>query len=151
MHDAKKTLRRARLCVRLLTAGSFLSATLPLSVLFVLRWESYTAIPAGGVRLAAGGVLIAVLLFLAVLGKLRIPSRLTLTAAALCLTYLLEGVLPELSLILWVMLGGMAVETFVFSPMLRRARERLAILGQSDATADAVGELLRRYREEGER
>lgn len=145
MNDVKKTLKRARLRVRLLTLGSFLSVTLPPAILFLLRWEVYTDIPAGGVRLAAGGVAVASLFLLALLGKLRLPSGLTLTAVALVLVYLLEGVLPELALILWVMLGGMAVETLLFSPLLRRAREQRAILSQTNETAGAVETLLRQY------
>lgn len=143
--DVRSSLRRARLSVALCTVGGFLASILPLATLLVLRWERYTALPAGGVRLTAGGILVAILLLLSLLGKLRIPSRLTLTAIALALVYLLEGILPELSLILWVLLGGTAVETLVFSPLLRRARARRDRLAQSDATAGAVEELLKKY------
>lgn len=138
-------LRRERVRLALFSLGGFLSAFLPLATLLLLRWERYTAVPAGGVRLTLGGLVIALLLLLGVLGKLKLPSRPTVLAVALALSYLLEAVLAELSLILWVALFGEALDAFLFTPLIRRSRARIERLATANATADAVGELLKMH------
>ena len=147
----KKRPSARKLCLRLgvLYVLSFLATTLPLAVLFLSRIDRYIAVPAGGVRLAVGGGLIAVLLALKVLGKLRMPSRLTAFAVALLLCYLLEAVLSDLSLILWAALIGEVLDAWILSPWVKRTRDRLARARQASDTADAIGEVLRKYAREG--
>ena len=149
-HEKKKPSPRA-LCLRLgvLYVLSFLSTVLPLTILFLSRIDCYVAVPAGGLRLAIGGGLIAFLLALKVLGKLRIPSRLTGFAVALLLCYLLEAVLTDLSLILWAALIGEVIDAWILSPWVKRTRDRLARARQASDTADAIGEVLRKYAREG--
>ena len=130
--------RRESRRVFFLSVGGFLSTFLPPALLLLLRWEDYTRVPAGGVRLTVGGLLLAGLLLCRVLGRMPHLSRVTVLALALTLVYLLEGILSELPLILWVTLAGEAVDALVFSPLLKRARERRAMLAQSEMTADAV-------------
>ena len=139
------SLKREKRRVVLLSIGGFFASSAPLAVLLILRWERYVSVPAGGLRLCLGGGIIALLLLLKVLGRLHLPSRITLMAVALTMTYLLEAVLSDLSLILWAALIGEALDAFLFSPMLKRARERVAQLRGADATAGAVEELLKKY------
>ena len=142
VNETKRKARRERLRIALLTVGGFLFSVLPLASLLLLRWERYTALPAGGVRLSVGGIFIALLLLLKVMGKLKLPSRLTVMTVALILAYLLEALLCDLTLVLWAALIGEALDTLVFSPLLTRARARLSRLTQADATADALASAL---------
>ena len=147
--EKKKPTARS-LCVRLgvLYVLSFLATTLPLGVLFLSRIDRYVAVPAGGVRLALGGGLVALFLCLKVLGKLRMPSRLTFFAVSLLLCYLLEAVLTDLSLLLWAALIGEVIDAWLLSPWVKRTRERLSRTRQANDTADAIGEVLRKYARE---
>ena len=147
MNDAekKKALRKEKTKLFFLCLGGFLSSTLPLMALLIIKWEEYTAIPGGAVRLCFGGIAIVALIALKVLGKIKLPSRLTVMAIVLVLVYLLEALLADLTLILWVALIGEAIDTFLFSPFAKRVRERIAIAKQADATADRVEELLKQY------
>ena len=148
--EKKKPSARA-LCMRLgvLYMLSFLATTLPLALLFLSRIDRYVAVPAGGVRLALGGGLTVVFLALKVLGKLRMPSRLTAFAVSLLMCYLLEAVLSDLSLILWAALIGEVIDAWILSPWVKRTRDRLARARQASDTADAIGEVLRKYAQEG--
>lgn len=128
-----------------LVLGGFLASTLPLLTLLIIRWEDYTALPGGAVRLCFGGGVIAALILLKVLGKLKLPSRLTVMVVALLLVYLLEAMIADLTLILWVAILGEALDAFLFAPFAKRIRARIAIEKQADATADKVEELLKNY------
>lgn len=143
--EKKKALRKEKTKLFFLCAGGFLSSTLPLIALLIIKWEEYTAIPGGAVRLCFGGGMIVALIALKVLGKIKLPSRITVMAVVLVLVYLLEALLADLTLILWVALIGEAIDTFLFAPFAKRVRERIAIAKQADATADRVEELLKQY------
>ncbi len=144
-NPTKKELCRERRRLILLSVGGFLASILPLALLLALRWEKYTAVPGGAVRLCFGGGVIAVLILLKVLGKLKLPSRLTVMVTALVLVYLLEALLFDVTLILWMAILGETLDTFLFSPFLRRTRARMERLRQADVTAGAVEELLKTY------
>ena len=142
----KDLLKKERAKLFFLVTGGFLSSVMPLVVLFFMKWDEYvTAVPGGAIRLSLGGGIIGILILLKVLGKMKLPSRLCVMAVALVMVYLLEAVLRDLSLILWVAIAGEAMDAFLFSPFARRVRERIAIAKQADATADRVEELLRAY------
>ncbi len=143
--DKKTLLRSEKRKLFFLCAGGFLASILPLVALLILRWEEYTAVPGGAVRLCFGGAAIAALIAMKVLGKLKLPSRLTVMVIALVLVYLLEAMISDLTLILWTAILGEALDTFLFSPFAKRTRERIAIEKQADATADKVEELLKQY------
>lgn len=144
-NDKRKILRGLKAKYFFLCAGGFLSSTLPLLALLLIKWEEYTDVPGGAVRLCFGGLAIAALLLLKVLGKLKLPSRLAVMAIALVMVYLLEAVIADLTLVLWVAIGGEVVDSFLFAPFAKRAKEKIAIAKQADATADRVEELLKQY------
>ena len=140
-----KILKKEKTKLFFLCLGGFLASVLPLLVLLLLKWDKYTAIPGGAVRLCFGGGAVAALILLKVLGKLKLPSRLTVMVIALVLCYLLEALIADLTLILWVAIIGEAVDCFLFAPFAKRTRERIAIAKTADATADRVEELLKQY------
>lgn len=142
----KPTLGGERTKLFFLTLFGFLFSILPLAILFALRWEDYvTSVPGGAIRLSLGGGMIAVLILLKVLGKLKLPSRLCVMALSLVAVYLLEAVLRDLALVLWMATLGEAVDAFLFAPLIKRTRKSISIMQQADATADRVEELLKTY------
>ena len=142
----RPSLKKEKAKLGFLVIGGFLSSVLPLAILLLYKWEEYvTSVPGGAVRLSLGGGMIVALILLKVLGKLKLPSRLCVMAVSLCMVYLLEALLADLSLILWVATAGEAVDAFLFAPFARRVRERISIAKQADATADRVEEMLKTY------
>ena len=142
----RPSLKKEKAKLGFLVIGGFLSSVLPLAILLFYKWEEYvTSVPGGAIRLSLGGGIIAALILLKVLGKLKLPSRLCVMVIALCMVYLLEALLQDLSLILLVATVGEAADAFLFSPFARRARERIAVIKQADATSDRVEELLKTY------
>ncbi len=144
--DSKKpTLRGEKTKYFFLCMFGFFSSTLPLAALLGMKWDAYTAEPGSGIKLGFGAVAILILMVLKVLGKLKLPSRVTVMAIALVIVYLLEALLADLTLILFVSTIGEAVDSFLFSPFAKRCRERIDRMKQADATADRVEELLKQY------
>ena len=144
--DSKKhTLRGEKAKYFFLCMFGFLSSTVPLAALLGMKWDEYTAEPGSGIKLCFGAVMIAVLLALKVLGKLKLPSRFTTMVISLILVYLLEALLADLTLILPVATVGEAVDAFIFAPFAKRCKERIGRMKQADATADRVEELLKQY------
>ena len=143
--DAKSTLKKEKRKLGFLCMGGFLASVLPLFSLLILRWDTYTSVPGGAVRLCFGGAVIALLILLKVLGKIKLPSRLCVMGVCLVLVYLLEGLLADLTLILWVALIGEATDALFFAPLAKKTRKRIEVACQADATADRVEELLRTY------
>ena len=145
--EAKRTsIKKEKTKLFFLVVGGFLASVVPLLVLLAIKWEEYvTSVPGGAVRLSLGGGMIVALILLKVLGKLKLPSRLCVMVIALCMVYLLEALLRDLSLVLWVATAGEAVDAFLFAPFARRVRERITIAKQADATADRVEEMLKTY------
>ena len=144
--DSKKpTLRGEKTKHFFLCMFGFLASTLPLAALLCMKWEEYTAEPGSGIKLCFGAVAIVILLALKVLGKLKLPSRVTVMAISLVIVYLLEALLADLTLILFVATIGEAVDAFLFAPFAKRCRARIDRMKQADATADRVEELLKQY------
>lgn len=137
--------RHNRTLLFFLCLGGFLSSVTPLLVLMIVKWDVYTAIPGGSIRLCAGGMFVAALLLYKVMGKAKLPSRLTVFAVALVLSYLLAALLSDLTLILWMSLLGEALDTFLFAPAAKRVRSRIEREKCADATAGRVEELLKNY------
>ena len=76
------------------------------------------------------------------------PSFVFVTATSilsLVAVYLLEAVLRDLALVLWMATLGEAADAFLFAPFVRRTRKSISIMQQADATADRVEELLKTY------
>lgn len=143
--DAHGKLKKEKRKLFFLCVGGFLASALPLFSLLVLRWDTYTSVPGGAVRLCFGGAAIALLILLKVLGKIKLPSRLCVMGISLVLVYLLEGLLADLTLILWVALIGEATDALFFAPLAKKTRKRIEVACQADATADRVEELLKTY------
>lgn len=141
----KPTLRGEKTKYFFLCMFGFLASTLPLAALLGMKWDEYTAEPGSGIKLCFGAVVIVILLALKVLGKLKLPSRVTVMAVSLILVYLLEALLADLTLILLVATIGEAVDAFIFAPFAKRCKERIGVMKQADATADRVEELLKQY------
>lgn len=138
-------MRRDRVKLFFATLGGYVASVLPLVCLFAAKWETYTGASRGAFRLCLGGGIVLILLLFKVLGKLRMPSRALGMILCLILSYLLEAVLSDLTLILWMALLGELVDALFFARAVRLLRERL----QADRVADAAAERLKRYFEDG--
>lgn len=142
-----KEKKKPNLKVRLvfLYIGSFIISIAPLLAILGIRWNKYTATPADTVKLCAGGVICLVLVFLKVIGKLKIPRRIVLFGIVFVMTYLLQSILNDLLLLSGMALAGELLDFVCFQRAIRITKENILIGKTADATTQKVEEVLKKY------
>lgn len=129
----------------LLELFGFIVSIAPLGTALIVKWDSYIQTPQQAVKLGFGGVIVAALILLKVLDRLKISSSVTVVATVMVLSYLLESVLADLTLLCGMYLIGEVVEKIFFARPAKKIREQLQIEKQADATADRVEDLIKTY------
>ena len=84
--------------------GSFLVSIAPLVICLAFNWGDYTKTPGDTVKLSLGGIILATLVFMKVIGKLKMPRRIVSFGIVFVMAYLLQAVLQDI-----LLLTGMAL------------------------------------------
>lgn len=129
----------------LLRLTSFACSVGPIGAVLYLNWDRYVRTVSDAVKLSAGAIILIIFVVLKVLGKLRVPRRVTVYAIVLGLSYLFATVLVDLMLISGAALVGEAVDLILISPAIKRVSEKILVEKSADATASRVEELLKSY------
>jgi hypothetical protein len=140
---SKKPHLRARLVF--LYIGSFIAFSAPLAICFILRRKEYIKAPADTVKLALGGVLLAVIIAFMILGRLKIHRRIVGLGISFILVYLLQAVLVDLDLLLGLALIGEVLDLILFQGAIKSTKEKILITKTADATSEQVEEVLKKY------
>ena len=125
--------------------GSFLVSIAPLLAVLITRWNVYTKTPGDTVKLCIGGVICLFFIFLKVIGKLKMPSRIVLFGVVFALVYLLKAILDDLLLLSGMALAGELLDMLFFQMAIRRTKERILIEKTSTATSEKVEEVIKKY------
>jgi len=125
--------------------GSFLVSIAPLLAVLITRWNVYTKTPGDTVKLCIGGVICLFFIFLKVIGKLKMPSRIVLFGVVFALVYLLKAILDDLLLLSGMALAGELFDMLFFQMAIRRTKERILIDKTSTATSEKVEEVIKKY------
>lgn len=125
--------------------GSFLVSIAPLLAVLIARWNVYTKTPGDTVKLCIGGVICLFFLFLKVIGKLKMPSRIVLFGVFFALVYLLKAILDDLLLLSGMALVGELLDMLFFQMAIRRTKENISIEKTSTATSEKVEEVIKKY------
>lgn len=125
--------------------GSFLVSIAPLLAVLITRWNVYTKTPGDTVKLCIGGVICLFFIFLKVIGKLKMPSRIVLFGVVFALVYLLKAILDDLLLLSGMALAGELLDMLFFQMAIRRTKERILIDKTSTATSEKVEEVIKKY------
>ncbi len=139
----KKSNLKSRLI--LLYIGSFIVSIAPLLVCFVLNWNDYTKTPGDTVKLSLGGIMILVLVFIKVIGKLKMPRRIVSFGIAFVMAYLLQAVLQDLLLLTGMALLGEFADYVIFQRAIKQTKEDMLVGKTADATTAQVEEVIKKY------
>lgn len=142
MKSKKKNLK-----VRLvfLYIGSFIISIAPLVVVLALNWGDYTKTPGDTVKLCFGGVFALFLIFLKVIGKLKMPRRIVFFGILFLLVYLLKALLDDILLLSGMALAGELIDLLCFQRPIIVTKESIMIEKTSDATASKVEEAMKKF------
>lgn len=118
---------KLRLKYAALTALSYVILVSPVLAVLIAKWDSYTAYVGygGKLKLTAGGVIALALIFMMMLGKLKLPRGVIIAGAVFALTWMLEAILADLKLLSGMFLLGETLYYIFFQTTLRRLGERL--------------------------
>lgn len=147
MKDCEKSKSRKSLRAKLwtLTAFSILVSVMPLLLLFLFNFHRYVKSVEDAIKLSVGGMIIAVILIIKAVGKLKIPGRVVTSTLFLLLCWLLSGMLSDLLTIACVWWISEVVDFVIFAPWIRRTREALLIEKTAAASAEATVEAVKAY------
>lgn len=127
--------------IPLLYVLSFVLSVLPVAVYFFANADRYFVTVPDKVRLTVGLVCLAVIVFLKIMGKLRMPSRAVLFGFVMIMCYLLERVLGDLMTFSFLALVGEVLD-MVCQHYIRKAREEKQLEKSAKRTADEVERIL---------
>lgn len=124
---------------------SFIVSCAPIIICLIVNFDKYTKTPGDSVKLCFGGVIALIFVFLKVVGKLKIPSRIVLFGIIFLMSYLLEAVLDDMLLLSGMALLGEVVDALFFRGAIKRTKEAMHIGKTADATAGQVEEIIKKY------
>nr|DAQ49155.1 MAG TPA: hypothetical protein [Caudoviricetes sp.] len=139
----KKSKHKFRLFM--LYVASFLVSIVPLVICFAYHWADYTKTPGDTVKLTFGGIIVATLVFVKVIGKLKMPRRIVSFGIAFIVAYLLQAVLKDLVLLTGMALLGEFIDYAIFQRAIKKTKEDMLIGKTADATTEQVEQVIKKY------
>ena len=130
-----------RIKIPLLYLLSFVLSVLPVAIYVLANKERYFVTVPDRVRLSAGLICLCVIVFLKVMGKLRMPSRAVLFGLVCVMCYLLERVLDDLLVFSFLALVGEVLD-MCCQAIIRREREKRLVQKTAQATTSEITKIL---------
>lgn len=136
---------RYKLRLFFLYVFSFLASVLPVGIALILNFPKYTVTVQETVKLSAGLVIIIAIVIVKLLGKLKMPRKITSLAIVFVLSYLMNSLLTDLMLLSGLALLGEFLDLIFFQRAIKEAQENRVVEKTSDATAAQVEEVIKKY------
>lgn len=130
-------MKKARLII--LYGLSLFLSILPLGAYFIINHDKYVG--AGGIKLLFGGIIIAFIMVLKTLKKLKMPSGVWFFGILFLLAYLMESVLADLKMLTFLALVGEIFDATV-QLFIERAKRQLYEGRARDIVKDALEDRL---------
>jgi hypothetical protein len=124
---------------------SFLASIIPLGLVVWMHRDEYIATVGQAVKLSIGGIIVAILLLLKIIGKLKMPRRVTAFAMIFILSWLLAVVLQDLMLLSGAALIGEVVDEIFFRRSIKRLDERIHMEKSADVTVQKMEQMMQKY------
>lgn len=128
-----------------LVVFSFLASIIPLGLVVWMHRDEYIATVGQAVKLSIGGIIVAILLLLKIIGKLKMPRRVTAFAMIFILSWLLAVVLQDLMLLSGAALIGEVVDEIFFRRSIKRLDERIHMEKSADVTVQKMEQMMQKY------
>lgn len=139
------TIRRLKWRRFWLVVFSFLASIIPLGLVVWMHRDEYIATVGQAVKLSIGGIIVAILLLLKIIGKLKMPRRVTAFAMIFILSWLLAVVLQDLMLLSGAALIGEVVDEIFFRRSIKRLDERIHMEKSADVTVQKMEQMMQKY------
>ena len=127
--------------IPLLYLLSFALSVLPVAIYFFINVDRYVKTVPDRLKLTTGLICLCLIVFLKVIGKLRMPSRTVLFGMVFLLCYLLESVLDDLLVFSFLALVGEVLD-YICQIFIRRAKEDRIAQKSAERTANEIEKVL---------
>ncbi len=129
----------------LLYTTSLVVSIFPLALTLFIKRSEYITTVTDALRLSAGLAVGVIFMIIKVLGKMKMPRRLTLYVIITLMAYLLKPLLSDM-----VLLGAMAIlgevcDSAFFGMAIKRTRQQISDERTASSTADKVEEVFKKY------
>ena len=139
------TVRRLKWRRFWLVVCSFLASIIPLWFVVWIHRDEYIATVGQAVKLSIGGIIVAILLLLKIIGRLRMSRWVTTLALVFALSWLLAVVLQDLMLLSGAALLGEVIDEMFFRKSIKRLDERIHMEKSSDMTVQKMEDMMKKY------
>ncbi len=143
MEQKKRPRYRTRLVF--LYIGSFLISILPLLVCLLINWNKYVSTPSSAVKLSLGAIILLTIVFIKVIGKLKMPPRVVSFGVVFIMAYLLQAILNDLILLSGMALVGEFIDYVAFQRAIKVTKENILIGKTADVTTNQIEAVLQKY------
>lgn len=127
--------------IPLLYVLSFVLSVSPVAIYFFANADRYFVTVPDRVRLTVGLVCLAFIVFLKVMGKLRMPSRAVLFGTVMVMCYLLERVLDDMVVFSFLALVGEVLD-MACQHYIKKAKEEKLLQKSAKKTAGELERVL---------
>lgn len=125
--------------IGLLKTGGFISLITPLSIAVGINFDHYVSQSGdGGIKLAIGGGIVATLLLISFLGRVKMPGRIWFFAILYAVATLLEPILVDIKLLTGMLLLGEGIDVALFNPLIKKQVKLKGMEEQADITKKAI-------------
>ena len=128
--------------LRILTILSFFTSILPIALVIGLNWNVYVQTTSDAVKLTCGGCIALFLVFMKVIGKLRVPNKFVLLGSVFLMSYLLQSIISDLTILSGMALLGEVLDAMLFQVPIRKLREAIMIEKTADATSSKIESII---------
>ena len=128
--------------LRILTILSFVTSILPIVLVVGINWDVYVKTTGDAVKLTFGGIIAGFLVLLKVMDKLKVPNKFVLLGSVFVMSYLLQSILQDLTLLSGMAFLGEALDCFFFQTPIKKLREAIMIEKTADATSSKIESII---------
>lgn len=127
---------KPRIKIILLYILSFVCSVAPVTVYFCINHNKYIMTVPDKVKLSIGAVIVAIIVVLKLIGKLKVNSRIAVFATVFLLAYLLEAVLADLLVFSFLALCGEIADTIIMA-IVKKMKRDLLVKESAEVNAQA--------------
>lgn len=128
--------------LRILTILSFVTSILPVVLVVGINWDVYVKTTGDAVKLTFGGIIAVFLVLLKVMDKLKVPNKFVLLGSVFVMSYLLQSILQDLTLLSGMAFLGEVLDCFFFQTPIKKLREAIMIEKTADATSSKIESII---------
>jgi hypothetical protein len=130
----------------LMQISSFITSLAPLGVGIGLNFDDYVKTEASAIGLTVGGVVTAIFVLMATLGKLHTPKRIWVFAFIFAMAWALEPLILNLKMLSFLALAGEGVNLGLWEWQITGLKKQIDRKEQADTTAESMTEAVKAWK-----